>query len=241
MTPIALKLQKEVAKDTLLYAFSRPQDFLFEAGQYVSLKVTKAPFRDDKGDFRAFSIASAPYQKDVLEFVMRRSDSAFKKNLESLGVGDSVEITPAVGKCILPPVGANTGIVFLVGGVGVTPARSMLFEANYRHRPEKFYLFNSNRCVEYAPFLAEFDALGDIDLTRVYTMSDRELTGLPWRGERGRIDVAMIRRYVTIDWSECMFYIAGVGAFVRAIREALLAEGVATEKILADDFGGASS
>jgi ferredoxin-NADP reductase len=238
MISIALKEKKEVAENTLLYTFERPKDFLFLAGQYVSMKVTKKPFQDDRGDFRSFSIASPPYQKDILEFAMRRGESAFKKNLESLEVGESVEITPAVGKCIFGDPDAEKGIVFLVGGVGVTPARSMLLQANFEKRPEQFFLFDSNRRVEDAPFLDEFSALDNIDLTRIYTMSDQNLSKMPWSGELGRIDRKMIQKYVTMDWGKCTFYIVGIGVFVQAMRELLTTEGVAVEKILSDDFGG---
>lgn len=238
MIPITLKEKKEVAENTWLYTFVRPEEFSFSAGQYVSMKVTKKPFQDDRGDFRSFSIASAPFEKDILEFAMRGGESAFKKNLQSLEVGESVEITPAVGKCVFGEPDAEKGIVFLVGGVGVTPARSMLGQANYENRPEKFFLFDSNRRLEDAPFLDEFLALHDIDLTRVYTMSEQELSKMPWNGELGRIDAEMIRKYVTMDWAKCSFYIVGLGVFVRAMRELLLEGGVPAEKILSDDFGG---
>lgn len=238
MIPIILKEKKEVAENTLLYVFNRPKDFSFLAGQYVSIKAVKTPFHDDRGDFRSFSIASAPYQKDVLEFAMRRGDSAFKKNLEGLSAGDGVEITPAVGKCVLGDPNPKNGIVFLTGGVGITPVRSILLESNYQRRPERFFLLNSNRFPEMAPFLEEFDQLGNLHLLQVHTMTDRELPGKPWDGERTRIDSAMIRKYVSMDWEECIFFVVGIGMFVQSMRDILLHEGVSSDKILTDDFGG---
>lgn len=240
MISIALKQKKEIAENTLLYTFERPRGFLFLAGQYVSIKVVKTLFHDDRGDFRSFSIASPPYRKDVLEFAMRRGDSAFKKNLDSLVVGETIEITSAVGKCILDYPDPGKGIVFLTGGVGITPVRSMLLQANYEKRPERFFLLNSNRYPEMAPFLEEFEGLNALNFFSVHTMTDRELPGKAWDGERTRIDSAMIRKYVTMNWEECVFYIVGIGAFVQAMRELLLHEGVSIGNIFSDDFGGAS-
>lgn len=238
MIQIKLRGKREVAENTFLYTFDRPDNFVFLAGQYVSMKIIKKSFQDDRGDFRSFSIASAPYQEDILEFAMRRSESAFKKNLENLEIGEYVEITQAVGKCVFGEFDSKRGIVFLVGGVGVTPARSMLLQAEYEKRPEKFFLFNSNRYPEAAPFLEEFDQLNDIDIVRVYTMTDMNLPGKPWSGERTRIDREMIKKYVSMDWGKCSFFIVGIGMFVQAVRDTLVKEGVSLSQIFSDDFGG---
>ncbi len=238
MIQIRLREKREVAEDTLLYVFDRPNNFSFLAGQYVSMKVIKKSFQDERGDFRSFSIASPPYKEDVLEFAMRRSESAFKKNLESLEVGEYVEITQAVGKCVFGEPDPEKGIVFLVGGVGVTPARSMLLQAEYEKRPEKFFFFNSNRYPESAPFLEEFDQLNKINIVRVYTMTDRNLPGKPWSGERERVNREMLKRYVHMDLTRCTFFIVGIGMFVQAVRDMLLGEGVSLGQIFSDDFGG---
>lgn len=240
MQQIALKEKREVAQDTLLYTFERPEDFTFCAGQYVTLKVIKTSYKDEKGDFRAFSIASAPYQKNVLEFIMRRSESAFKKNLESLEPGETVSVTPAVGKCILSSPNEKNVFVFLVGGVGITPARSMILEAAYEKRPGRFYLFNSNRIPESSPFLEDFAAIeegGNIRLTVVNTMTDIDKSKVSWSGEEGYIDAEKVKKYVEEDLGECTFYLVGTSGFIKAMKGMLESEGVKEEQVHVDNFG----
>lgn len=237
MIPIVLATKREIARETILYVFERPKDFSFCAGQYVSIKVLFTPFKDDRGDFRAFSIASAPSQNDVLEFAMRKSNSAFKKNLDSLAIGGFAEMTPAVGKCILPETYLNRKIVFLVGGVGITPVRSILFEAMRNRRPETFFLFFSNRSVVDAPFFEEmkgWNAEHAINLSIIHTITESDDV---WRGERGYIDVEKVQKYVGGEWGDCLFYIVGTSGFVEAMRSMLEQRGVSEDKMLSDDFG----
>lgn len=239
MISIKLISKREVAEETLLYAFERPEGFMFQAGQYVSIKVTKTPYKDDKGDFRSFSIASPPHKEDVLEFVMRRSESAFKKNLESLEVGETVEITPAVGKCVLCEPNTQNTFVFLVGGVGITPARSMLLQAAHDKRPGRFYLFNSNRNPESSPFLDDFANLeksGDIRFTAVNTMTDVD-ESTEWDGERGYIDTEKLKKYVKEDLGMCEFYLVGTNGFIGAMQKLLAELGVEKGRVHADNFG----
>lgn len=241
MISIMLKEKKEVAKDTLLYVFERPKDFAFCAGQYVSMKVTKTSFHDEKGDFRSFSIASAPYREDVLEFSMRRSESAFKKNLESLEIGETVEITPATGKCILPDPDGKRRVVFLVGGVGITPTRSILLEAVHEARPERFFLFYSNRTPEDTPFLKEMETwngVNRIDLTVVHTMTNMEQSVSSWEGERGFLDGEKMIKYTGNTLGDCDFYVVGVAPFVEAMQKMLADRGVTSDRIHSDNFGG---
>lgn len=238
MISITLKEKREVARGTLLYSFDRPENFSFRAGQYVSMKVS-GDFSDERGDFRVFSIASPPYRQDVLEFAMRRSASAFKKNLESLSIGNTVAITNATGMCVLPDPDAKKTVVFLIGGVGITPARSMILQAIYEDRSEKFVLLYSNRTPEDAPFFAEmssWDREKKIKMTIVHTITDDTFS--EWDGERGPIDAEKAKRYLGEDWSLCNFYVIGTAPFVEAIKTMLVSCNVPSERVHADNFGG---
>jgi ferredoxin-NADP reductase len=235
MYNIQLLDKKEIAQNTAQFSFEKPADFVFQAGQYVSMKI-EGKHVDKKGSFRSFSIASAPYEK-TLDFSMRKSESAFKQNLFALPIGGEVEITPAVGKSILPELSVYQNIVFLVGGVGITPARSMLHQAQYDQRPEKFYLFNSNRTPDSAPFRDEFfgsDAEKyTIDCTIINTITDEDVS---WEGERGYITDDMIQKHVD-NLASSRFYVVGTAGFITAMKEMLLATGIPQENIIFDNFG----
>lgn len=234
MHSITLLSKREVAVDTPLYIFSKPDGFTFRAGQYVSMKVVCA-LKDDKGEFRSFSLASAPCE-DVLAFAMRRGTSAFKQSLDCLSVGQNVEITNAVGKFVLPYVedGTKTSYVFLSAGVGVTPIRSILLQAAHEQRKEAFVFFSSNTSRESSPFYDEFESLRGLDLSMIHTFTGE--CPRNWRGEMGRISTEMIKKYVP-NYQESTFFLVGTGAFVESMRTLLADLVISPQRIVADSFG----
>ena len=78
---LTLLLSREsLANNTLAVSFAKPAEFSFHAGQYADIALLSSPFHDVWGNLRTFSIVSAPFQ-DNLEFVMRLSNTAFKRAL----------------------------------------------------------------------------------------------------------------------------------------------------------------
>lgn len=239
MHAITLLEKKDVAHNTPMYTFSKPEGFSFQAGQYVSMKVAPTPYSDEKGNFRSFSIASAPHQ-DTLDFVMRRSESAFKKNLDQLPIGGVVEITNAVGTCILPFTGTEQTFIFLTGGVGITPIRSILLDAIEQKRQEKFFLFYSNWTPNDAPLFTEINSLSGVQLEKIHTMTCENPDELGWHGECGFINIRMIQKHVP-DFQSALFYVVGTAQFIETMKEMLFQNGIDSNRILADNFGSATN
>lgn len=237
MHTITLLSKKEVAHNTPMYTFSKPEGFLFQSGQYVSMKVFPVFYTDTQGDFRSFSIASAPHQNH-LDFVMRQSESAFKRNLQQLPIGGTVEITNAVGSCILPPAGKESIYIFLTGGVGITPIRSILLDAVEQKRKEKFFLFYSNWTPDDAPLFQEINTLSGIYLERVHTMTCTDPEKLGWHGECGLINISMIQKHVP-HFEDGLFYVVGTTQFVDAMKIILFQNGINEKRVLSDSFGSA--
>jgi len=232
-----IKLVKKeiVAENTLSLTFEKPVGFEFQGGQYVSIKLLDTPYEDERGNRKVFSIASAPYQ-DFLQFSMRKSESAFKKNIDQLEVGETIEITAPIGKFLLSSPDENNTIIFLIGGIGITPARSILLQSNYEGRPEKFYLFYSNRRPEDAAFIEDFTNLQNINLTVVNTMTNIENSSQSWDGEIGFINEEMIRKYVP-TYVHHQFYLVGTAGFINAMKDMLEENNIPKEQILFDNFG----
>ena len=92
----SLLARVSVADNTVAVHFAKPPGFEFRAGQYVDLVLTSPPFHDLWGDLRTFTIASAPFE-DHLEFVMRLSNTAFKRALSILPMGTTVGLKGPAG------------------------------------------------------------------------------------------------------------------------------------------------
>ena len=104
---------------TASFRFTRSSEYRFQAGQslWITVPSTKSPLEHQ------FSHADSPTENHV-ELTTRLTGSPFKNALEALSPGDHVTIRGPYGRFLFRP--EETGVAFLVGGVGITPVRSML-------------------------------------------------------------------------------------------------------------------
>jgi ferredoxin-NADP reductase len=126
-------------------------------------------------------------------------------------------------------------LVFIAGGIGITPFRSILGElASSRERPTITLLY-SNRTADI-PFRSFLDALvPDWPALRlVYTVTGADPD---WRGARGRIDGAFIRRELP-DPAGTLFFVSGPTGLVDAMRATLAELGVEPGRIKSEAFPG---
>lgn len=157
MYQVKLTKRYEVAERTMAFQFEKPEGFTFKAGQSVDMTLLNPSETDGEGNGRAFSIASAP-DEDMLLVATRMRDTAFKRVLGTMPIGSQVRIDGPFGNLVLHNNQARAG-VFLAGGIGITPFRSMMLRATKDLLPHRLFLFYSNRKPEDAPFLQELEAL----------------------------------------------------------------------------------
>lgn len=111
--------------DQIEYSFTAHKQLQFEAGQYAELHLPHVK-PDERGYRRMFTIASRPNTKDVT-IITRHPEqgSTFKKTLAKLGIGKQLRITGIWGDFVLPG-DVNQKLLFIAGGVGITPFLSQL-------------------------------------------------------------------------------------------------------------------
>jgi len=231
----SLLARKAVADNTLAVHFAKPPGFEFRAGQYIDIVLTSSPFHDLWGDLRTFSIASAPFE-DYLEFVMRLSNTAFKRALSILPIGTTVTLNGPAGNFQLDSKNSRPA-VFLAGGVGIAPFLSMLRQAEHDRSSGPFYLFYSNHEVSDSAYLSELRKHASHSYRRlelVPTITGD--AGSDWTGERGRIDAAMLLRHIPAG-THPVYYIAGPSQFVSGMISVLAALDVGEADMQIEDFG----
>ena len=225
-------ISKEVvAEDTYQFTFEKPDDFEFLAGQYVFLDFLEPKHTDDRPSMRAMSIASAP-QEDFLIFIMRVSDSAFKKNITEMEVGEEISVKGPIGHIALP-ADVHQSIAFIISGVGVTAARSMIKHEEIIRSPRKVKMLYSSRTKESIVLKDELDNISLENYEIVHTLT-RE--GGDWDGEEGRIDRAMIEKYID-DIENTVYYVVGTGMFIESMKEILEGMGINKLNVHFDNFG----
>src|SRR5262249_57000344 len=154
---VKLKSRREIAEGTMAFHFEKPRGFAFKAGQALAWTLIDPPEIDAEGGMRNFSIASAPGEPDLM-IATRMRDTAIKRALKTMPLGTEVRIVGPFGSLTLHQNTARQA-VFLAGGIGITPFRSMLWQAAEQKLPHHILLFYSNRRPEDAAFLEELEEL----------------------------------------------------------------------------------
>src|SRR6184192_1155592 len=98
-----IKEKREVAKGTLLVVFDlQGREVDFEPGQYFWVELLDPPYQDEKGPRRHISVVTSPTEQGVLGLCTRLRDSAFKRSLAELELGDEVEVEAPKGDFVVP-------------------------------------------------------------------------------------------------------------------------------------------
>ncbi len=239
MPKYSVKLNKRetVAEGTLAFYFEKPVGFAFKAGQFLELTLANPPETDAEGNSRAFSIASAPSESHVM-VATRMRDTAFKRVLGKLPLGAEVQIEGPFGNLILHSNTARAA-VFLAGGIGITPFRSIVFRAARERLPHRLFLFYSNRRPEDAAFLGELQALRaeNANYTLVDTMTGMQRGSHSRKVEASRISKEMLIQHLG-DLNGPIYYLAGPPAMVGAMQQLLNSAGVNDDDIRPEEFAG---
>lgn len=229
--------RRDVAEGTMAFRFEKPAGWTFKAGQFVDMTLISPPETDAEGDTRSFSLASAPFE-DTLMVATRLRDTAFKRTLRAMSPGTDVRVEGPFGNLTLHNNPARPA-VFMSGGIGITPIRSILENAARQRLPHRIFLFYSNRRPEDAPFLEELTALEreNPNYRLIATMTKVEESRRPWRGETGSITRDMLARYLK-DAASAIYYITGPGGMVAGLRTVLQSAGVDDDDVRTEEFTG---
>ena len=226
--------KREVAKGTLLVLFAVDGYPDYRPGSYFWVELPDRGHQDEKGLRRHISLVTSPTETGVVGLATRLRDTAFKRTLAELEVGDEVAVEEPKGSFLLPE-DTSVDYVFIAGGIGITVFRSMLRYIADEGLPYRVTLVYSNRDRESAAFLDELEELERRigGLRVVLTMTDEE----GWEGESRRIDADMLREQLG-DLDGKRFLVAGPPPMAEGVSESLLAAGVPEERVLTDGFSG---
>jgi ferredoxin-NADP reductase len=170
----------------------------------------------------------------VVGLATRLRDSAFKRTLAELEVGDEVEVEEPKGSFLLPE-DTSAEYVFVAGGIGITVFRSMLRYIADTGAPYRVTLVYSNRDSASTAFLDELSELeARIDGLRVVlTMTDDP----DWEGETRHLDADVLAELVG-GLEGKRFLVAGPPAMAEAVAGSLRSAGLPEDRVLADTFSG---
>lgn len=205
----------------------------FQAGQYVNLFVEI----DGVRTARPYAMSSSPLQRMHYDLTVKRAQGGFVSNylLDRVSVGQRLSSSGPMGTFHHNPLFHGDDLVFLAGGSGSAPARSILLNILERGLPQRFHMIYVNSHVDdviYADELRELAAQHEN-----FTLS--EVISRPpagYTGRSGRLNRAMLQELLG-EIGDKMFYICGPTPFNDSCVALLGELGVARRRIRVEANG----
>jgi ferredoxin-NADP reductase len=217
--------KRQEISDVISFIFTPSEPLAWKAGQFIHYVLHHAP-TDDRGSDRWFTNSAAPFENHVRITTRINSEkgSSFKKKLNSLAEGKSIEISLVDGDFTLDD--PNQEHVFLAGGIGITPFRSILVQLHHDKSPINVTLLYANRDNNVV-FKEEFEeiAKNNPHFKIHYILSPE------------RIDENKINELVP-DITKPIFYVSGPEPMVEALGETLKKMGIPEDHLKQDWFPG---
>jgi len=231
---------KEIVRygaDILDFQFPLEKKLAFIPGQYMEWTLPHAR-PDSRGNRRYFTIASSPTEKTLhLGVKFYPKGSSFKTALINLKQNAPIAAGQLAGDFTLPK-NRDEKCIFIAGGIGITPFRSMIKYLIDMKEPCTITLFYANKEASEIAYTDVFEeAQKRLGINTVYTLTDKGAVPKNWKGKVGRIDARMIQEEVP-DFADRKYYLSGPRAMVNAYEKILREMGIAESRIKTDFFPG---
>lgn len=223
--------RSEAEAENIRTFYFRPEKPVhYTAGQYTELHIPhKNP--DERGTKRWFTLSSSPIDELLTITTKYAGDdksSSFKKALFKLKPGTALHMAEPMGDFVLPKL-IQTPLVFVAGGIGITPFHSILtwLTATKETRPIK--LLYGVRNEEEIVFQETFEKAGVEPTIVVSEPSDA------WGGERGQLSAELILGLEKPS-EDTLVYVSGPEPMVENLEKQLKKVGLKKDQFVGDFF-----
>lgn len=222
---LTLVEKKQEADSVYSFLFKQEIPFFWKSGQFLHYNL-KHPNPDNRGTERYFTVSSASFE-NIIMLTTRFTESggsSFKKALIALNHGDTIDATGPDGNFIIEDT--EKEMVFIAGGIGITPFRSILLDLDHRNIFPLITLLYANKTP---------NIIFKKDLERI-SGRNRNLK-INYLVDPQRIDEERIKQSVQ-NLKQPVFYISGPEPMVKGIGTMLQQQGVPGNHIKKDFFSG---
>jgi glycine betaine catabolism B len=234
---LRLKEKERIAPDTYEFVFPIPRHFAFAPGQYMEWTLGHKD-TDDRGNRRYFTLASAPTERNLrLGIKFYQKSSSFKTALLGMNKESEIMASQLAGDFVLPE-DPNQKCVFLAGGIGITPFRSMIKYLLDTHQSRPIVLFYSAKNIDDFVYKDIFDrAQKELRIKTIYSVTDDTGVRSTDQVRIGRVSGDLIRSAAP-DFRNCIYYVSGPRGMVDAFKATLHRLGISAYQIKTDYFAG---
>jgi ferredoxin-NADP reductase/Na+-transporting NADH:ubiquinone oxidoreductase subunit NqrB len=232
-----LKEKITIATGTADFVFNPGRKLSYKPGQYMEWTLPHSK-TDSRGNRRYFTLASSPTESDLrIGVKFYENGSSYKKALMDMNEDTPVVASQIAGDFVLPK-NKSQKIVFIAGGIGITPFRSMVkyvLDKNEQRVITLLYSARTRSDIAYKHIFEE--ARQRIGLKTIYTLTDERSVADESYNRSGVITAELIKDEIP-DYVQRIFYISGTHQMVVAIQEILSELGVSKSQVKVDFFPG---
>ncbi len=234
---LTLKRKEKISNDSYDFIFENTPKLNFNAGQYMEWTLPNEN-SDDRGNRRYFTLASSPTENELrVGIKFNDNPSTYKKQLLEMDDSSTIVASSLSGDFILPE-NKDEKLVFIAGGIGITPFRSMIKYLIDTKEKRDIVLIYSCRKKEDFVYQKIFEqAKEHFGLKVFYAISNTQSVPSDWTGLVGYVDEKMLKECVP-DFNERMFYLSGPQKLVTSFKDKLTQMGVDRFSIMTDYFPG---
>lgn len=204
----------------------------FQPGQFAWITAWKTPFSDTE---HPFSFSSSAEKVDTIDFTIKELGK-FTATIKDLKVGQDIYVDGPFGAFSMDRYPDTERLIFIAGGIGITPLMSMLNTMVDRGDKRPVKLFYNNRDWDSLTFREEIEALQKkLDLEIIYTL---EVPPEKWNGEVGYMTREILRKYLPEKWiqSGSHIFMCGPQIMMDIVEKQCLQEGFQHEQIHFERF-----
>ncbi len=233
---LPLKWKKQLSPDTFEFAFNKISNIKYAAGQYMEWTLPHKNI-DSRGNRRYFSISSSPTESELMVTVkFYNPSSSYKREMIGLNEGRKIIAASLAGDFVMPD-NMSTPMVFIAGGVGIAPFRSMVQYIIDKKLSTNIVLFYTNRTPQDILYADIFERAKQNGVKTVYILTDAKSAPADWQGKVGYISEQMIKQEVP-DYVGRIHYLSGPQMMVERFQDLLKSMGVPRNLIKTDFFPG---
>ena len=216
--------------DTCSFRFPRPDGLDYKPGQYMLVTIRSG----DKELMHPFSLSSSPTDRGFVEFTKKLTTSEYSVRLRTMKPGEWTRIDGPYGKFTCE--GEYEKILFLAGGIGITPFHSIIKFCTDNRLPTSMVLFYGTRNENEIAFKKELEdtQLKNPNFKLHYILNEPSPS---WTGKTGFVTPDLIRQEAP-DFKDRVFYACGPPAMVIAMQKVVAALGLLVEQLRVESFVG---
>lgn len=222
---------EDTAANIKTFWFKPEKPVRYTAGQFTEIYLPHDN-ADNRGQRRWFTLSSSPTD-DMLSITTKfagDTSSTFKKTLFALKPGTPLKLADPMGDFVLPK-DASIPLVFVAGGIGVTPMHSMIKYLYDTKEKRDIHLIYALTIKEEMAFEKLFKDYG----VKLTTIIKNPPAG--YKGETGSLDAGRILQLAGDD-GRSLFYLSGPEPMVEAFTKDLKAKGINKHRLVTDYFPG---